>query len=166
MYSMFLCFWRLSGPRGEEKQRQQRWRLLPSTAPFSTGAQMTTLSLAWGKWTPSCKQAACRLRTQVWMNCTRFYSEDHVVQMQFEKCPCILFHIELDNKSQEDDRQREPSLVSEVSDKMVCSACRCPFNNREDQVTTQLLTLAFMKKNYWCTEDRLGCHLCETFMVV
>ncbi|XP_030284903.1 ankyrin repeat and zinc finger domain-containing protein 1 [Sparus aurata] len=34
----------------------------------------------------------------------------------------------------EDDRQRESSLVREVSDKMVCSACRCTFNNREEQM--------------------------------
>lgn len=40
---------------------------------------------------------------------------------------------ELEEKSPEDDKQRESSLVREVSDKMVCSACRCPFNNREEQ---------------------------------
>ncbi|XP_076603555.1 tRNA endonuclease ANKZF1 isoform X1 [Chaetodon auriga] len=40
---------------------------------------------------------------------------------------------ELEEKSPEDDRQRESSLVREVSDKMVCSACRCPFNSREEQ---------------------------------
>ncbi|XP_029937041.1 ankyrin repeat and zinc finger domain-containing protein 1 isoform X2 [Myripristis murdjan] len=34
----------------------------------------------------------------------------------------------------EDGRQRESSLVREVPDKMVCSACRCPFNNREEQM--------------------------------
>ncbi|KAM9347740.1 tRNA endonuclease ANKZF1 [Symphorus nematophorus] len=41
---------------------------------------------------------------------------------------------ELEDKSPDDDRQRESSLVREVSDKMVCSACRCPFNNREEQM--------------------------------
>ncbi|XP_034549721.1 ankyrin repeat and zinc finger domain-containing protein 1 [Notolabrus celidotus] len=41
---------------------------------------------------------------------------------------------ELEDKSLEDDRQRESSLVREVSDKMICSACRCPFNNREEQM--------------------------------
>lgn len=41
---------------------------------------------------------------------------------------------ELEDKSPEDDRQRESSLVREVSDKMVCSACRCSFNNREEQM--------------------------------
>ncbi|XP_070832323.1 tRNA endonuclease ANKZF1 isoform X2 [Chaetodon trifascialis] len=41
---------------------------------------------------------------------------------------------ELEEKSPEDDKQRESSLVREVSDKMVCSACRCPFNNREEQM--------------------------------
>ncbi|CAJ1079249.1 ankyrin repeat and zinc finger domain-containing protein 1 isoform X2 [Xyrichtys novacula] len=40
---------------------------------------------------------------------------------------------ELEDKSQEDDRKRESSLLREVSDKMICSACRCPFNNREEQ---------------------------------
>lgn len=64
------------------------------------------------------------------------------------------FHIELDSKSQEDDRQWEPSLVIEVSDKMVCSACRCPFNNREEQVTTTSDTKSE------------GCRLSEIFTVI
>ncbi|XP_028249646.1 ankyrin repeat and zinc finger domain-containing protein 1 [Parambassis ranga] len=37
------------------------------------------------------------------------------------------------DKSPEDDRQEECSLLREVSDKMVCSACKCPFINREEQ---------------------------------
>ncbi|XP_041806641.1 ankyrin repeat and zinc finger domain-containing protein 1 isoform X1 [Chelmon rostratus] len=41
---------------------------------------------------------------------------------------------EVEDKSPEDDEQRESSLVREVSDKMVCSACRCSFNNREEQM--------------------------------
>ncbi|XP_035532345.1 ankyrin repeat and zinc finger domain-containing protein 1 isoform X2 [Morone saxatilis] len=41
---------------------------------------------------------------------------------------------ELEEKPPEDDSQRESSLVREVSDKVVCSACRCPFNNREEQM--------------------------------
>lgn len=41
---------------------------------------------------------------------------------------------ELNDKSPEDDRQQESSLVREVSEKMVCSACRCPFNTREEQM--------------------------------
>ncbi|XP_051260184.1 ankyrin repeat and zinc finger domain-containing protein 1 isoform X2 [Dicentrarchus labrax] len=41
---------------------------------------------------------------------------------------------ELEEKPPEDDGQRESSLVREVSDKVVCSACRCPFNNREEQM--------------------------------
>ncbi|KAM6955012.1 tRNA endonuclease ANKZF1 isoform 1-T1 [Lycodopsis pacificus] len=41
---------------------------------------------------------------------------------------------ELEAKSPEDDRQRESSLVREVSDKMVCSACKCPFISREEQM--------------------------------
>ncbi|XP_034742434.1 ankyrin repeat and zinc finger domain-containing protein 1 isoform X2 [Etheostoma cragini] len=41
---------------------------------------------------------------------------------------------ELENKSPEDDRQRESSLVREVSDKMVCSACKCLFTAREEQI--------------------------------
>ncbi|GAA6224130.1 ankyrin repeat and zinc finger domain-containing protein 1 [Lates japonicus] len=34
----------------------------------------------------------------------------------------------------EDDKQWECSQAKEVSDKMVCSACRCPFINREEQM--------------------------------
>ncbi|XP_042350283.1 ankyrin repeat and zinc finger domain-containing protein 1 isoform X1 [Plectropomus leopardus] len=41
---------------------------------------------------------------------------------------------ELEDKSPEEDRQRESSLVREVSDKMVCSACKCVFINREEQM--------------------------------
>ncbi|XP_070693907.1 tRNA endonuclease ANKZF1 [Pempheris klunzingeri] len=41
---------------------------------------------------------------------------------------------ELEDKSPEDERQQDSSLVCEVSDKMVCSACRCPFTSREDQM--------------------------------
>ena len=52
--------------------------------------------------------------------------------------PCMSFHTELEDKSPEDDRQRESSLAREVSDKMVCSACRCSFNNREEQVSKDL----------------------------
>ncbi|XP_063355533.1 tRNA endonuclease ANKZF1 isoform X2 [Pelmatolapia mariae] len=40
----------------------------------------------------------------------------------------------VENRSAEDDRREgESSLVREVSEKMVCSACRCPFTNREEQ---------------------------------
>ncbi|KAK5861178.1 hypothetical protein PBY51_022593 [Eleginops maclovinus] len=39
----------------------------------------------------------------------------------------------LEDRSPEDDRQRESSLVREVSDKMVCSACKCLFISREEQ---------------------------------
>ncbi|XP_008297369.1 ankyrin repeat and zinc finger domain-containing protein 1 isoform X2 [Stegastes partitus] len=39
----------------------------------------------------------------------------------------------LEDKSPEDDKPGESNLVREVSDKMVCSACRCPFINREEQ---------------------------------
>ncbi|XP_059198970.1 tRNA endonuclease ANKZF1 isoform X2 [Centropristis striata] len=41
---------------------------------------------------------------------------------------------ELKDKSPEDDRQRESSLIREVSDKMVCSACKCLFTSREEQM--------------------------------
>ncbi|XP_027146913.1 ankyrin repeat and zinc finger domain-containing protein 1 isoform X1 [Larimichthys crocea] len=41
---------------------------------------------------------------------------------------------ESEDKSPEDDSQRESSLVREVSGKMVCSACRCTFSNREEQM--------------------------------
>ncbi|XP_029698232.1 ankyrin repeat and zinc finger domain-containing protein 1 isoform X1 [Takifugu rubripes] len=37
-------------------------------------------------------------------------------------------------KAIQHERQRESSLLREVSDKMVCLACRCTFTNREDQV--------------------------------
>lgn len=39
-----------------------------------------------------------------------------------------------ENKSIDDDRQQDGSLVQDVSDKMFCSACRCSFTNREDQM--------------------------------
>ncbi|KAM9850795.1 tRNA endonuclease ANKZF1 [Aulostomus maculatus] len=41
---------------------------------------------------------------------------------------------ELEDKEPEDERHWESSLVREVSDKMVCSACRCSFATREDQM--------------------------------
>lgn len=37
-------------------------------------------------------------------------------------------------KAIQHERKRESSLLREVSDKMVCLACRCTFTNREDQV--------------------------------
>ncbi|XP_074515599.1 tRNA endonuclease ANKZF1 isoform X1 [Sebastes fasciatus] len=40
---------------------------------------------------------------------------------------------ELEDRSPEDERQRESSLVREVSDKMLCSACKCLFISREEQ---------------------------------
>ncbi|KAF3694930.1 Ankyrin repeat and zinc finger domain-containing protein 1 Zinc finger protein 744 [Channa argus] len=40
----------------------------------------------------------------------------------------------LEDKCPEDDRQRECTLPREVPDKMVCSACRCLFNSREEQM--------------------------------
>ncbi|XP_058476129.1 tRNA endonuclease ANKZF1 isoform X2 [Solea solea] len=43
-------------------------------------------------------------------------------------------HTVLEDKHVEYDRQRECNLAKEVSDKMVCSACRCPFINREEQM--------------------------------
>ncbi|KAG7501965.1 ankyrin repeat and zinc finger domain-containing protein 1 isoform X1 [Solea senegalensis] len=43
-------------------------------------------------------------------------------------------HTVLEDKHVECDRQRECNLAKEVSDKMVCSACRCPFINREEQM--------------------------------
>uniref|UniRef100_A0A669F4F0 Ankyrin repeat and zinc finger peptidyl tRNA hydrolase 1 n=1 Tax=Oreochromis niloticus TaxID=8128 RepID=A0A669F4F0_ORENI len=43
-------------------------------------------------------------------------------------------HTGVEIRSAEDDtREGESSLVREVSEKMVCSACRCPFTNREEQ---------------------------------
>ncbi|KAM3608079.1 uncharacterized protein V6R79_018780 [Siganus canaliculatus] len=41
---------------------------------------------------------------------------------------------ETEDKSAEDDGQKGSNLVREVSDKMVCSACRCTFNNRDEQM--------------------------------
>ncbi|XP_026232175.1 ankyrin repeat and zinc finger domain-containing protein 1 isoform X2 [Anabas testudineus] len=46
-----------------------------------------------------------------------------------KQAPC-----EVEDECQEDARQRERSLAREVSDKMVCSACRCPFSGREEQM--------------------------------
>ncbi|XP_056245849.1 ankyrin repeat and zinc finger domain-containing protein 1 [Seriola aureovittata] len=40
----------------------------------------------------------------------------------------------LKDECPEDDKPWECSLAKEVSDKMVCSACRCPFINREEQM--------------------------------
>jgi hypothetical protein len=34
----------------------------------------------------------------------------------------------------QDDKQPESSLGRDVSDRMVCSACQCPFDTREEQV--------------------------------
>ncbi|XP_017280050.1 ankyrin repeat and zinc finger domain-containing protein 1 isoform X2 [Kryptolebias marmoratus] len=39
----------------------------------------------------------------------------------------------VEDKSPDDERRTEAHLLREVSDKMVCSACKCPFNNREEQ---------------------------------
>ncbi|KAM6934330.1 tRNA endonuclease ANKZF1 [Xenentodon cancila] len=39
----------------------------------------------------------------------------------------------VDEKNPEDGRKGEVNLIKEVSDKMVCSACRCPFSGREEQ---------------------------------
>ncbi|XP_022596668.1 ankyrin repeat and zinc finger domain-containing protein 1 [Seriola dumerili] len=41
---------------------------------------------------------------------------------------------ELKDEGPADDKPWECSLAKEVSDKMVCSACRCPFINREEQM--------------------------------
>ncbi|XP_040004389.1 ankyrin repeat and zinc finger domain-containing protein 1 isoform X2 [Xiphias gladius] len=43
-------------------------------------------------------------------------------------------HTGLEDECPEDDRQWECGLAREVSDKMVCSACRCTFINREEQM--------------------------------
>lgn len=43
-------------------------------------------------------------------------------------------------ENKDTDRQRECSLVRDVSDKMICSACRCTFTNRDEQVN-QFITL-------------------------
>ncbi|XP_068602379.1 tRNA endonuclease ANKZF1 [Brachionichthys hirsutus] len=40
---------------------------------------------------------------------------------------------ELDYKPLEDDGQQEDGLVQDVSNKMLCSACRCSFSSREEQ---------------------------------
>ncbi|XP_061579636.1 tRNA endonuclease ANKZF1 isoform X2 [Cololabis saira] len=39
----------------------------------------------------------------------------------------------VEDKNPEDAGKEEGTLIKEVSDKMVCSACRCPFINREEQ---------------------------------
>ncbi|XP_034033794.1 ankyrin repeat and zinc finger domain-containing protein 1 isoform X2 [Thalassophryne amazonica] len=40
----------------------------------------------------------------------------------------------LENKCPDDDKQQECSLAKEPSQNLICSACRCPFINREEQV--------------------------------
>ncbi|XP_071323139.1 tRNA endonuclease ANKZF1 isoform X2 [Trachinotus anak] len=40
----------------------------------------------------------------------------------------------LEDRCPEDDKPLECGLARDVSDKMVCSACRCPFVNREEQM--------------------------------
>uniref|UniRef100_A0A3P8VUP3 Ankyrin repeat and zinc finger peptidyl tRNA hydrolase 1 n=1 Tax=Cynoglossus semilaevis TaxID=244447 RepID=A0A3P8VUP3_CYNSE len=42
--------------------------------------------------------------------------------------------IELNDKLPEKEREREGSLTKEVSDKMVCTACKCSFTVREEQM--------------------------------
>lgn len=49
----------------------------------------------------------------------------------------ILFDTDVEDKSSDHDQRREAHLLREVSDKLVCSACKCPFNNREEQVSTR-----------------------------
>ncbi|XP_037542327.1 ankyrin repeat and zinc finger domain-containing protein 1 [Nematolebias whitei] len=39
----------------------------------------------------------------------------------------------VEDKSSDHDQRREAHLLREVSDKLVCSACKCSFNNREEQ---------------------------------
>lgn len=57
-------------------------------------------------------------------------------------------HTGVENRSAEDDRREaESSLVREVSEKMVCSACKYPFINREEQVTTQYSTICSCIEN-------------------
>uniref|UniRef100_A0A3B3B645 C2H2-type domain-containing protein n=1 Tax=Oryzias melastigma TaxID=30732 RepID=A0A3B3B645_ORYME len=52
---------------------------------------------------------------------------------------CCLFEVHLlcctglQDDSREDDRRAENNLPREVSDKMVCSACKCSFNTKEEQ---------------------------------
>ncbi|XP_068185089.1 tRNA endonuclease ANKZF1 [Antennarius striatus] len=41
---------------------------------------------------------------------------------------------ESEDKLLEDDTQQGCSLVRDMSNKMVCSACKCPFNSREEQI--------------------------------
>ena len=60
-----------------------RRRLVPSTARFSTCCRVMKLSPGWGRWTPSCKQAASRLRALVCMSpCCGFWSSDTTANVQ------------------------------------------------------------------------------------
>lgn len=65
-----------------------------------------------------------------------FWNGDHLVIHICLTCPNITFTTALVDLNQE--RQWDSSLVREVSDKMVCLACRCTFTNREDQVYSRL----------------------------
>lgn len=62
-------------------------------------------------------------------------------------CPNIAFRTVLDDIYQE--RQRDSSLLREVSDKMVCLACRCTFTNREDQVFPGFVLNPFLNAVSW-----------------
>lgn len=69
-------------------------------------------------------------------------------------CPNIAFHTVLDDIYQE--RQRDSSLLREVSDKMVCLACRCTFTNREDQVFPGFVLNPFLNAVHGSWHRHLG----------
>lgn len=152
IYSMVVCFWHLSQPRGKKK---------PTPTMMTTSVEYRSVF----DLCPNDK-ALIGLREVNSLLQTGFMQAANpgkgvlTVKTISSKCclkSILVFffpHIELDSKSQEDDRQLEPSMVIEVSDKMVCSACRCPFNNREEQVTTTSDTKSE------------GYHLSEIFTVV
>lgn len=72
--------------------------------------------------------------------CDDFSVAFTLISRQFELCHSLSSRTDANVKSPEEDREgkREPSLMREVSDKMFCSTCKCPFSNREEQVGPQL----------------------------
>lgn len=68
--------------------------------------------------------------------------------------PNTAFRTVLDDIYQE--RQRDSSLLREVSDKMVCLACRCTFTNREDQVFPGFVLNPFLNAMHGCWHRHLG----------
>lgn len=70
-------------------------------------------------------------RFAAFLTCTFWRDGNGITNTFVRRVPILPFAV-LDDLNQE--KQRDSSLGREVSDKMVCLACRCTFNHREDQV--------------------------------